>query len=131
MNPTSAKSSIHLLILHFNHSPVMFSEREGITIGIDFFKETIIKNRILLNKFPSSSCPTKSPLCYCTDFCQYISSMIKTQSLDTVCFPRSILAIFREWVSPDVNFFNTLNEGSSSSFRRSLHVWYELYQRSK
>ena len=80
--PTSAKSSIHLLISRFNHSPVIFiSGREHITVGIDFFKEVIIKSTISLNKFPSPSCPTKSPLWYWKGFCKYISSTIKTQSL--------------------------------------------------
>ena len=79
LNPTSAKSSIDLLISHFNHSLMIFvSGRERITIRTNFFKETITKTTILLNKFPSSSCPTKSLLWYCTDIWKYISSMIKT-----------------------------------------------------
>ena len=87
--PALAKSSIHLLILHFNHLPVIFiSGRERITAGIDFFKEVIIESTITLNKFPSSSCPRKSPLWYCTDFCNYISSMIKTQSPDSLFFQK-------------------------------------------
>ena len=62
LNPTLAKSSIHLLTSHFNHLPVIFvSGSECITIGIDF-KETIMKTAIPLNKFPPSSCPTKSTL---------------------------------------------------------------------
>ena len=91
LNATSAKPSMHLLISHFNHSPLIFvSEGKRITIGINFFKETIMKTTIPLNKFPFSSCPTKSPLWCCTDFCKYISLTIKTQSLDTVCFSEVI-----------------------------------------
>ena len=120
---------MHLLISHFNHFPVIFvSGREPITIGIDFPKETIMKTKIPLNKFPSSSYPTKSPLRYCKDFCQYISSMIETLSLGTTCFSRSNLATFSKSTSPDVNFLKMPNKGSGSSFRKSLYIWYELYR---
>ena len=69
LNLTSAKSSINLLISRFHYSPVTFvSGREPITIGIDFFKETIKKTAIHLNKFPSSSCPTSHY--FITDFCK-------------------------------------------------------------
>ena len=52
LNLTSAKSSINLLISRFHYSPVTFvSGREPITTGIDFFKETIMKTTIPLNKF--------------------------------------------------------------------------------
>ena len=48
LNPTSAKSSTHLLISHFNYLPVIFvSGREHITIGIYFFKETIMKPQFI------------------------------------------------------------------------------------
>ena len=129
LSPTLAKSSIHLLTSRFNYLPVTFvSGRERITIAIDFFKEKLMKTTIPLNKFPSSSCPTKWPLCYCTDFRKYILSMIKIHSLDTACFSRSNLTIFSESTSPDVIFFKTLNEGSGSSFTRCLYVWHELYR---
>ena len=106
-------------ILHFNHSPVIFvSGRECITIGIDFFNETIMKTTIPLNKFISSYYPTKSPLWYCTGFCKYISLIIKTQSLDTVCFSRSNFATFSEPTSPDFNIFKTT---------RAMVVLSELY----
>ena len=78
-----------------------------------------MKTAIPLNKFPSSSCPTKSPLWYCTDVCQYISSMIETLSPGTVCFSRSDLATFSKSTSPDVNFFKIPNEGSGSAFRKN------------
>ena len=48
LNPTSAKSSTHLLISHFNYLPVIFvSGREHITIGIYFYKETIMKPQFI------------------------------------------------------------------------------------
>ena len=87
-----------------------------------------MKTAIPLNKFPSSSCPTKSPLWYCTDVCQYISSMIETLSPGTVCFSRSNLATFSKSSSPDVIFFKIPYEGSGSAFRKKLYIWHELYR---
>ena len=46
------KSNARLLISDINHSPVILvSERDCMTIGIDFFKELIIKTTVTLYKF--------------------------------------------------------------------------------
>ena len=113
LNPTSTKSSICFLISHFNHSPVIsILGRARVAIEIHFFKETITKTAVSLDKFLSPSRPTKSPLWYCTDVCKNISSTVKTKSLETSCFSRSNLETFTESTSTDVNFLKTLSDSS-------------------